>query len=463
MGTVKKEEKKGIGAWFKEKLQAIGAAIGNLAARLILGKKGFNEAYQINLKNSIAEDIQGKRADYKERTEASEPGKEKVQEAEVDPFKAEERTDFDDGVSVVKDEKHKACDIFVETAKRDIPIAEDRYIKCGTIRSTGETMYIDKACIDPRAKTINLYAPKEQMGAFIGKKGRNIRNVEAEIKKLLPEIDKVNAKEMQIELSRDTITGLFPEADILPPELTQVHLENIEKILDERKEGLMEEYKLRSENGEPQEELEKIKEQLNETIRSKNIIQNVKAGDKEQEDWLTDSMEKAGILPERNRKLYREATGHADELIKIMDKMSPELKENENSRVEIGNLDIALSKAAENGETQAVIQEKGQDGEIILSGHDIEDNNYLKYLQNTYFAAPEEIDIEQHEKDEAILAEQDQTNDIFEGFLEEDTPDAPMEEPDGTFSVLDMNIQQAEEKQAAGSLEVPETEDLDIG
>ncbi len=455
------EKKKGIGAWLKEKFQAIGAVIGNLAARFILGKKGFNEAYQINLKNSIAEDIQGKKEGYKEHADPSEPGK--AQGVEYTPFQAEERTNEND-IPVVKDENHNTCDVFVETAK-DIPLPEDRYIKCGTIRGTGETMYIDKACLDPHAKDINLHAPQDQMGAFIGRKGKNIRNVEAEIKKLLPEVEHVKAKELQNEPLQDAIPGLFPEVDTLSPELARVHVENIENILDERKAGLMEEYQVLAANDVPKEELDEIKEQLNETIRSKNIIQNVKAGDREYEGWLTDSMEKAGVIPKGNGRLYQAAMDHSDELIKIMDKVSPELKEDENSRVEIGNLDIILSKAAENGETKAVIQEKGQDGEIILSDHDIKDNNYLTYLQNTYFKTDiipsEEIDIEQHEKDEAIIAEQEKADDIFEGFLEEDVPDAPAEEPDGTFSVLDMNIEQAKERQNEG-LEAPAADDLEI-
>ncbi len=449
------KEKKGIGAWFKEKIQAISAAIGNLAARFILGKKGFNEAYQINLKNSIAEDIQGRKADYKERANAS--GPEKAQEMESNPLKAEVQTDLND--IAVKDENPKACDVFVETAK-NIPLPEDRYIKCGAIRGTGETMYIDKACIDPHAKTIDLHAPKEQMGAFIGRKGKNIRNVEAEIKKLLPEVKQVNAKELQNEPLQDVIPGLFPEVDPLPPELTQVHVENIENILDERKTGLMEEYQTLAANNVPKEELEGTKDELNETIRAKNIIQNVKAGDQRYEGWLTDSMEKAGIIPKGNGELYHKAMDHSDELIKIMDKVSPELKEDENSRVEIGNLDIILSKAAENGETKAVIQEKGQDGEIILSDHDIKDNNYLKYLQHTYFEIPSE-EIEQHGKDEAIIEEQEKVDDIFEGFLEEAIPDAPVEEPDSTYSVLDMKIEQAGERQDEG-LEVSGADDLDI-
>lgn len=142
----------------------------------------------------------------------------------------------------------------------------------------------------------------------------------------------------------------------------------------------MEEYQTLTANSVPEEELEEIKKQLNETIRSKNIIQNVKAGDREYEGWLTDSMEKAGVIPKGNGRLYQAAMVHADELIK---------------------------------------------------------------------------------KDEAIIAEQEKADDIFEGFLEEDVPDAPVEEPDSTFSVLDMKIEQAEERQDEG-MEVPETDDLDI-
>ncbi len=470
------KEKRGLAAWLKERIRAISAVLGNLAARIILGKKGFNEAYQMNLKNSIAKDMQNKTDAYKDR-KMNEPSEEQKTEKQVNPMEQTEES----GTITEPADLSKMSDsadtadtgtIFVRTVPKDnqdINLNEDRYIKCGFIPATKETMYIDTEAITPHMTSLDLQVPKENMGIFIGKKGANIKKAEAALKQAFPNLEKINTKEYIPERENNA-----PEPDVATAKNISVknnngvintgnsaNIINTKECISERENNAPEPDAATTKN---------ISVKNNNGVINTGNFANIIYHQKEQGDLnnaghdnydelqTMETMEKAGVVSPHTKKLYQLAKEHSSEIIKIMDKAAPELKENQDLRVELEDLDLIISKAGESGELRAVIQEKGQDGEIIMSSQDMES-----------FAAG---DIEQHARDEEILkgeekreeqARREETKDIFEGFLDEDVPMDVPPPPEGTFDVLDMNIQSAQESEREIDCDVADAGCQDFG
>lgn len=425
------QERKGIVAWLRGRIHAISVVIGNLAARIILGKKGFNEAYQMNLKNSIAEDLKGKADAYKDR-KMNEPAEEQKTERQVNPM--EQKDTADTGT------------IFVRTVPKDnqdINLNEKRYINCGFIPATKETMYIDTESITPHMTSIDLRVPKENMGIFIGKKGANIKKAEAALKQAFPNLEKINAKEYIPERENSA-----PEPDAAKAK--NISVKNNNGVINTGSFVNITRKNISVKNNSG---VINTGNFVNVTRSTKDKPKANAGHDDHDEPQAMEAVEKAGVVSPHAKKLYQLAKEHSSEIIKIMDKAAPELKENQDLRVELEDLDLIISKASESGELRAVIQEKGQDGEIIMSLQDLEGGNYLQYLQEAFLAAG---DIEQHAQDEEIIKEeedrkeqarQDEESDIFAGFLDEDIPEEPYPMKEGTFSVLDMNIQDAQESE----------------